>query len=423
MQATPSWTLLTIILIVILLVSGLIYGLLNLFFSTTKKDPSGRSKASGLLTGLFLIAVSFFVFFIFLGLFYASVSHDFTVETQSTELIQPVPGEPSLNIHENDAHQIREPSPNTRVHPNTPQLRLRLDLFLLGPIILIGGAFCFAFYVFLASRKPAEPSSFRLRSIFWLLPIIGMWGLASWLYIGGVISSQGHYPLPWYSDSNLLLEHGGFEEENVLAWYSKESGPNILSTKATEIEGPPGAYPQWILDAQAYNNKTKVYYSPATFVLMGTGDSELAAVENALEKGVPNAINHFRLKHTTNKGPTTFPATLLKSNVTDLYAVKGTITTGLGDQYDHYRVWVRLSIGTNPKVPSYNYWKSNLMEDRMMSLVGFIGFLVFSFIVLTAYLRLNQRSERKFQNRLRLATLVVLIPVGLIACGILIRFV
>jgi len=253
----------------------------------------------------------------------------------------------------------------------------------------------------------------------WLLPVVGMWGLVSWVFVQGVLASRGYAPIQWNTESDLLLENGGFDEGNVVAWYKKLPGPKLLETEAEEIEGEPGPYPDWIYDAQKTQDNSRAYMSPGTFVLIGTGDTEQEAVQDALEKAVPNAINHFRLANQTSNGASSFPPSLLKDNVTDLYAVKGTVETGLGDSFDMYRVWLRFSIGADSKIKAYKYWKESLIENRAGAIVCFIGFLVFSFIVLTIYLRLNNRSERRFQNRLRIATLLVLIPIGLFACALI----
>lgn len=80
-----------------------------------------------------------------------------------------------------------------------------------------------------------------------------------------------------------------------------------------------------------------------------------------------------------------------------------------------HRVHLQVELSDRVRSELRPYWRSQVVDRRLWSLGAVVGFLTVLLGSLSAYLRLNDLSEGRFQNRLRFAAASLVTAAGLVA--------
>ncbi|MEZ6044467.1 MAG: hypothetical protein R3C11_02570 [Planctomycetaceae bacterium] len=284
----------------------------------------------------------------------------------------------------------------------------------------------FAVYVYLVSRKPVERqrSGNLIESAMWALPV---------LFISAMVLIQFMNQQQPYDDQlmvdipvakvDLKPPHGGFGEGNLLET-SNDLLPDQLKKKVTPLPTDVTAgnelvstvnleYPDWINRGDAMLLSDPENVSVFRFTVMSDlFDTNEAAFNDALQRLSNRAVTLFN-KTRTDSGITTIPEELLtQSAIIHTFNASGLVSTGQ-NKFPMYRVWLDCELSTLPDRQPYQYWTQVLILQRMVKLASLIGFFVLMFVALSALFRLNHFSQRKFEKRLKLAYIILVLVAGL----------
>ncbi|MAT14220.1 MAG: hypothetical protein CMJ46_03010 [Planctomyces sp.] len=378
-----------------------------------------RAVAMSLLCGIAVLGVLFVA-----GKFVSHVQHD---AMQTTATITNEGAEPIVASHPNDVTSFM-----------TGWFQVYFTIALAASIIV-----SFFTYVYLVSRKPAtELKSTRfLQSALWGLPVVLVCGMVVLTYIGhlqeSAAASRGKFghtiqANPTSDDSYQIdPAHGGFlpgmvlEVHNDLPLKELEEKVTPLPTDAageansTDSVAPAEtpaitvSYPEWIPeggDVRLFERENgKVF----RFTIMSDlFDSNRAAVEDALSRLSRETVNIYSIE-TRGTASSEIPTAFLRdSAIVHTYGVSGLVATD-GQKFPMYRVWLDCEVTTAPDSPSFQYWKSVLMQYRMWILASLIGFFVLVFVALSGLLRLNHFSHGQFEKRLKLAYIILVLVAGI----------
>ncbi|QDU82878.1 hypothetical protein Pla110_46410 [Polystyrenella longa] len=322
--------------------------------------------------------------------------------------------------------------------------------------VAISLVFAFAMYVFFVSRRPTTEvrSSRFLHSTLWALPVVLISGMVLLTYLDHL---QRTIQVPEAElvridgeGTDIDLPHGGFESGMILEIQDdlsldqleiesaelptdtatiSGSSPQDPSLEVTpedgtakepaKAESPPSEtaialeYPEWIERGAEVRHSEVPEGDVFRFTVMSDlFESNAAAVEDALHRLSQQTI-HLYGTQSSGSALQRIPNEFLRSSaVIHTYSVAGLVTTEQ-NKFPMYRVWLDCEVDTFAGSQPFQYWKEVLVQHRMWTLAGLIGFFVLVFVALSILFRLNHFSQGQFERRLKLAYIILVLVAGI----------